>query len=37
MSRSGYSDGTDEWAMIRWRGAVAAGIATIALLFVLAQ
>lgn len=27
MSRSGYTDdGGDEWAMIRWRGAVAAGI-----------
>ena len=26
MSRSGYSDGLDEWAMIRWRGAVKSAI-----------
>lgn len=27
MSRSGYTDeGGDDWAMIRWRGAVASGI-----------
>lgn len=26
MSRSGYSDDCDGWALIRWRGAVASGI-----------
>lgn len=26
MSRSGYSDDLDQWALIRWRGAVAAAI-----------
>jgi hypothetical protein len=26
MSRSGYDDDCDGWALIRWRGAVAAGI-----------
>jgi hypothetical protein len=26
MSRSGYSDDLDEWAVIRWRGAVASAI-----------
>ena len=26
MSRSGYSDGLDEWALIRWRGAVKSAI-----------
>jgi len=26
MSRSGYVDDLDEWAMIRWRGAVASAI-----------
>jgi hypothetical protein len=26
MSRSGYSDDLDTWAMIRWRGAVASAI-----------
>lgn len=26
MSRSGYSDGCDGWALIRWRGAVAAAL-----------
>jgi hypothetical protein len=26
MSRSGYSDGCDQWSMIRWRGAVASAI-----------
>ena len=26
MSRSGYSDGLDNWALIRWRGAVASAI-----------
>lgn len=26
MSRSGYSDDLDQWALIKWRGAVAAAI-----------
>jgi hypothetical protein len=26
MSRSGYSDGVDQWDLIRWRGAVASSI-----------
>ncbi len=26
MSRSGYSDDVDQWALIRWRGAVASAI-----------
>ncbi|SDV49247.1 hypothetical protein [Chitinasiproducens palmae] len=26
MSRSGYSDDCDDWALIRWRGAVASAI-----------